>query len=147
MLYTVGEAAKKMGVPASTIRYYDKEGLLPFVERSGGGLRMFKEEDFEWLKIIECLKCTGMSIKEIKEFVDWCVEGDSTIEKRLALITRQREAIKEKLKQTEEALHLLDYKCWYYETAQRAGTCAVHDTMEAAEVPAEFRDIADKFFA
>lgn len=147
MLYTVGEAAKRMGVPASTIRYYDKEGLLPFVERSGGGLRMFKEEDFEWLKIIECLKCTGMSIKEIKEFVDWCVEGDSTIEKRLALITRQREAIKEKLKQTEEALHLLDYKCWYYETAQRAGTCVVHDTMEAAEVPAEFRDIADKFFA
>ena len=52
MLYTVGEMAKKIGVAPSTLRYYDKEGLLPFVERSGGGIRMFKESDMEWLSII-----------------------------------------------------------------------------------------------
>lgn len=56
MLYTVGEMAKRLGVAASTLRYYDKEGLLPFVERSSGGIRMFKDADFEWLQIIECLK-------------------------------------------------------------------------------------------
>ncbi len=56
MLYTVGEMAKILGVPASTLRYYDKEGLLPFVERSNGGIRMFTEKDYEWLKVIECLK-------------------------------------------------------------------------------------------
>ena len=49
MIYTVGEMAQKLGVPASTLRYYDKEGLLPFVERSSGGIRMFRENDFEWL--------------------------------------------------------------------------------------------------
>ncbi|MEI3272239.1 MAG: MerR family transcriptional regulator [Gemmiger formicilis] len=56
MAYTVGEMARRLGVPASTIRYYDKEGLLPFVGRSSGGIRVFTEKDFEWLRIIECLK-------------------------------------------------------------------------------------------
>ena len=54
MIYTVGEMAQKPGVPASTLRYYDKEGLLPFVERSSGGIRMFRETDFEWLQAIRC---------------------------------------------------------------------------------------------
>ena len=58
MAYTVGEMAKRLGVPASTLRYYDKEGLLPFVGRSSGGIRVFEEKDFEWLRIIECLKKT-----------------------------------------------------------------------------------------
>ena len=56
MIYTVGEMAKMLDVPASTLRYYDKEGLLPFVERSPGGIRMFRESDYSWLKIISCLK-------------------------------------------------------------------------------------------
>ena len=62
MIYTVGEMAQKLGVPASTLRYYDKEGLLPFVERSSGGIRMFRENDFEWLQVIRCMKKAGMSI-------------------------------------------------------------------------------------
>lgn len=56
MVYTVGEMAKLLGVTASTFRYYDKEGLLPFVERSSGGIRMFRESDIEWLRVIECMK-------------------------------------------------------------------------------------------
>ena len=60
MIYTVGEMAQKLGVPASTLRYYDKEGLLPFVERSSGGIRMFRENDFEWLQVIRCMKKAGM---------------------------------------------------------------------------------------
>lgn len=63
MLYTVGEMAKVLGIPASTLRYYDKEKLLPCVERSKGGIRMFTDKDFEWLKVIECLKKSGLSIK------------------------------------------------------------------------------------
>ena len=86
MLYTVGEIVKKMNVAASTLRYYDKEGLLPFVERSESGIRMFKDSDMEWLAIIECLKKTGMPIKEIKKFIDWCMEGDATIDQRLVYV-------------------------------------------------------------
>ena len=56
MVYTVGEMAELLGVRASTLRYYDNEGLLPFVERSSGGIRMFRESDIEWLRVIGCMK-------------------------------------------------------------------------------------------
>lgn len=144
MIYTVGEMAKKMGVAPSTLRYYDKEGLLPFVERSGGGIRMFKDEDFEWLSIIECLKKTGMSIKDIKTFIDLCFEGDSTIEKRLSLIEEQREVVINQIEQMQETLGMLDYKRWYYETAKKAGTCSVPKNMSNNEVPEEFRSAREK---
>ena len=75
MVYTVGEMAKKLDVPASTLRYYDKEGLLPFVERSSGGIRVFTEKDFEWLRIIECMKKAGMSIKDIRQELKQQPEG------------------------------------------------------------------------
>ncbi len=93
MLYTVSEMAKRLGVAPSTLRYYDKEGLLPFIERSDGGIRMFKDTDFEWLSIIECLKKTGMPIKEMKVFIDWCIEGDTTISKRKELIEKSSDRL------------------------------------------------------
>ncbi len=143
MLYTVGEMAKRLGVAPSTLRYYDKEGLMPFVERSGGGIRMFKDSDMEWLSIIECLKKTGMHIKEIKKFVDWCMEGDSTIEQRLELIDRQRDEVIKQLAQMKETLKTLNYKHWYYETAKAAGTCAIHKTLSDDDIPAEFRRVKE----
>ena len=139
MLYTVGEIAKKIGVAPSTLRYYDKEGLLPFVERSESGIRMFKDSDLEWLAVIECLKKTGMPIKEIKKFIDWCMEGDSTIEKRLELIDRQRDAVLREQEQLKKTLETLNYKHWYYETAKKAGTCDVHKNMKEEDIPEEFR--------
>lgn len=144
MLYTVGEMAKKIGVAPSTLRYYDKEGLLPFVERSGGGIRMFKEDDLDWLSIIECLKKTGMPIKEIKKFVDWCIEGDSTIEQRLELIDNQREAVLKQIAQLHETLDTLNYKHWYYETAKKAGTCDIHNIITQEDMPENIREIKNK---
>ena len=93
MVYTVGEMAKRMGVAASTLRYYDKEGLLPFVERSPGGIRLFRETDVEWLNVIGCLKSAGMSISDIREYIRLAMQGDGTIDQRLALFKRQREAL------------------------------------------------------
>lgn len=144
MFYTIGEMAKKLNVAPSTLRYYDKEGLLPFVERSDSGIRMFQDSDYDWLAIIECLKGTGMSIKNIKVFIDWCLEGDSTIDKRLAIIDRQRELVKQQMAELQSHLDLLDYKHWYYETAREAGTCAVHDHMREEDVPEPFRAVRAK---
>ena len=79
MVYTVGGIAKLLGIPSSTLRYYDKEGLLPFVERSSGGIRMFQEKDFEWIKLIECLKKAGMPLKDIKTYIELLLKGDETI--------------------------------------------------------------------
>lgn len=139
MFYTVGEMAEKLDVAPSTLRYYDKEGLLPFVERSSGGIRMFQEKDFSWLSIIECLKKTGLPIKEIKQFMDWCAEGDSTIGQRLELMEKQRAVVQQQIAQMQDTLEMLNYKCWYYKTAKEAGTCRIHDTLSDEEIPAAFR--------
>lgn len=138
MIYTVGEAAKKINVAASTLRYYDKEGLLPFVERSSGGIRMFKDEDMSGLKMIECLKKTGMPIKDIKHFMDCCIEGDITIEERLSIILLQRDSVIQQIEEMQEMLDMLKFKCWYYETAKEAGTCAIHADMRSENVPKEY---------
>lgn len=135
MLYTVGEMASKLGIPPSTLRYYDKEGLLPFVERSKGGIRMFKESDFDWLQFIECLKKTGLSIKNIKKFIDWCLEGDATIEQRLQLMKEQKQQVEEQIRQLQETMEMLEYKEWYYEIASAAGTCDVHNTLKDEDIP------------
>lgn len=139
MFYTIGDIAKMLHIPPSTLRYYDKEGLLPFVERSNGGLRMFKEEDLSWLTLIECLKKTGMPIKDIKTFIDWSLSGDETIGERLALIRERREVVLKQIEEMKGTLAVLDYKCWYYETAEKAGTCSVHDSMPLEEMPEPFR--------
>ena len=141
MLYTVGEMAKRLGIAPSTLRYYDKEGLLPFVERSGSGIRMFKDSDYEWLQIIECLKKTGMQLKDIRVFVEMAMEGDYTIEPRLALIRQQREAVLAQIEALQETLRTLDFKCWYYETAKAAGTTDVPREMPLDQLPEELRAV------
>lgn len=141
MFYTIGEMAKKLNVAPSTLRYYDKEGLLPCVERSRGGIRMFKDEDVEWLQVLGCLKKAGMPLKEIRSFMDLARRGDSSIGQRLELIEKQRQSVLDQQRQLEDTLLMLDYKRWYYQTAQAAGTCAVHDEMPINQVPERFRPL------
>lgn len=144
MLYTVGEMAKLLGVAPSTLRYYDKEGLLPFVERSGGGMRMFKDSDYEWLKIIECLKKTGMSIKNIREYILMAMLGDETLEQRLEMIKKQKENITRQINELQEMSETLDYKLWYYETAVKAGTADIPRQMTDEEIPERFVNVRKK---
>ena len=141
MIYTVGEMAKRLGLAPSTLRYYDQEGLLPFVERSEGGIRVFKEADYEWLQIIGCLKKTGMQLKDIKIFIEMAMQGDETIEPRLALITKQKESVKAQIAELEETLRTLKFKEWYYQTAKENGTTSVPRNMTLDELPEEFREV------
>ena len=141
MVYTVGEMAKLLGVTASTLRYYDKEGLLPFVERSSGGIRMFQEKDFEWLRVIDCMKKAGMSIKDIRQYIEMALQGDDTIELRLSMFRRQREALERQMEELRHTMAMVEYKCWYYETAKDAGTVDAPQEMELSEVPERFRKI------
>lgn len=141
MYYTVGEMAKRLGVAPSTLRYYDQEGLLPFVERSEGGIRVFKESDYEWLQVIGCLKKTGMQLRDIKTFIEMAMQGDQTIEPRLALITKQKESVKAQIAELEETLRTLEFKEWYYNTAKENGTTSVLRNMTLDELPEEFREV------
>ncbi len=144
MFYTIGEMAQKLNVAPSTLRYYDKEGLLPFVERSSGGIRMFKDEDMEWLNMLGCLKKAGMPLKEIRDFMECSRQGDATIGRRLELIEKQRQSVLDQQKQLEDTLLMLDYKQWYYQTAQAAGTCAVHENLALEQIPERFRPLKEK---
>ena len=141
MVYTVGEMAKLLGVAPSTLRYYDQEGLLPFVERSSNGIRVFKDADYEWLQVIECLKKTGMPLKDIREFIRMAMQGDETIDERLELIVRQREAVRKQMEELQQTLETLDFKQWYYETARDAGTTAVPRNMTLEELPQQYREV------
>lgn len=117
MGYSIGKAAEITGMSAFTLRYYEKEGLLPFVERTSSGTRCFKESDFEWLSLIQCLKNTGMSIKDIKEFVGWCMEGEETLEKRLAMFLAQKKEVEARMTEFQSYLGKLDWKIKFYENA------------------------------
>lgn len=122
MTYTIGEVAKIMTLSISTLRYYDKEGLLPLVERTTSGIRKFNDSDIEWLNIIECLKNTGMQLKDIKTFFEWCKEGDSTIEQRYKMFLERKSETEKQIELLQKSLELIDYKCNYYKTAFEAGT-------------------------
>lgn len=141
MLYTIGETAKMLNISPSTLRYYDKEGLLPFVERSSGGIRVFKEEDFGWLFIIECLKKSGLSIKNIKSYIDMALKGDETIGERLEMFKKQRETVIEQMNELQGTLDTLEYKCWYYETAKKLGSTDAVKNLPENEIPEKFRNI------
>lgn len=139
MQYTIGEAAQHVGLSASTLRYYDREGLLPFLSRSAGGIRMFGQADLEWLALIECLKAAGMPIKEIRQFMDWFAEGDATLPQRRDMFLERRRAVQSQMDALQRTLDTLTYKCWFYETAAAAGTVAVHETIGPDGMPDDIR--------
>ena len=122
MRYSIGQGAKKMGLTAHTLRYYDKEGLLPFVKKNSSGLRMFSDEDIDWLVVIECLKGTGMQLKDIKQYIDWCQEGDATIGRRLEMFKRQKAKLEEQLRQLQQYMEKINYKIAYYTEAAAKGS-------------------------
>ncbi|ERK45075.1 MerR family transcriptional regulator [Faecalitalea cylindroides] len=141
MLYTVGEMARFLNVSASTLRYYDKEGLLPFVKRSNSGIRMFSDKDYEWLKIIECLKKSGLSIKEIRSYIDMTKRGDDSLEERLQLFEERKKDVERQMKELQETLDLLKYKCWYYEMAIQDQSEERVRSLSAEELPEEYKKI------
>ena len=147
MAYTVGEMARRLGVPASTIRYYDKEGLLPFVGRSSGGIRVFTEKDFEWLRIIECLKKTGMSLKDIREYIELAMEGDETIARRLELFRKQRTVLETRMAELQQTMDTLDYKCWFYETAAACGSTEGISDLPDEALPEALRPVRERLRA
>lgn len=124
--YTISEVAKELNLTVYTLRYYDKEGLMPFVERAANGTRVFKETDIDALRVIECLKSTGMQIKEIKTFIDWCIDGDATLQQRFDMFMERKAIVNKQFEELKKTMELIDHKCLYYKTAIEAGTEDIH---------------------
>ena len=120
-MYSIGQVAEMFGLPISTLRYYDKQGLFPNMERVSG-IRKFGDTEIEALRIIECLKKAGMEIKDIRKFMDWCVEGPSTYPQRKELFETQKAHMEEEIARMNRTLDMLKFKCWYYEQAIKDGS-------------------------
>lgn len=121
MSYRISEIAKMLNVSIHTIRYYDKEGLFPFVKRVNG-VRVFEDKDFPWLRMLNCLKNINMPIKDIKTYVDLALRGDETLKERYDLILKQEENIERQIKELKYYKKQIDFKKAYYEKAIEEGT-------------------------
>lgn len=142
-MYTIGQVSQLFGVPISTLRYYDKEGLFPGLERSSG-IRRFGEQELEALRVIECLKRSGMEIKDIKRFMLWCARGGETYPERLELFRRQKAAVEEELQKLEKTLDMLRFKCWYYEQALEDGDEERLKSLLPDKLPEEIQGAYDR---
>ena len=143
-LYTIGDAAAELGMSASTIRFYEKNGLIPNQQRSSDGRRLFDEDDLEWMRFVERLKVSGMPIKEIREYIDLYLQGDATIEERRRIVYARRAAIDAQLEELMLARDFIDYKCWYYDVARESGTCDTPKNMPYVELPDDIKRIKEK---
>lgn len=141
-MYSIGQVAEMFGMPISTLRYYDKQGLFPNIERVSG-IRKFSETEIEALRVIECLKKAGMEIKDIKQFMDWCVEGESTYPQRKAMFEAQKVRMEEEIARMNRTLDMLKFKCWYYEQAIRDGNEKKLAAMIPNKLPEDIRAIYD----
>lgn len=119
-MYTIGQISKMFNIPISTLRYYDKEGLFPNIKRTSG-IRKFSDKEIDALHIIECLKKTGMEIKDIKQFMQWCLEGPSTYQKRKNLFENQKKILEKEIQELKTNLAMIQFKCWYYDQAIKDG--------------------------
>lgn len=126
MPHSIKQVSEMMNIPISTIRYYDKMGLLPFLEKSPSGYRMFKDDDITMLQIIECFKSTGMSIVEMQQFIEMVKRGDDSLKERYDLFLDRKEIVQNQIDELQKQMDIINHKLWYYQTAIEAGTEAIH---------------------
>ena len=141
-MYTIGQVSEMFNLPISTLRYYDKEGLFPEMERQSG-IRKFSERELDALRVIECLKKSGLEIKDIKRFMVWCVEGASTYPDRKELFETRKNIVEAEMIKLQKTLDMLKFKCWYYETAMHDGNEERLNEMLPDKLPPDIQKLYD----
>lgn len=142
-MYTIGQVSDIFSIPISTLRYYDKEGLFPYLKRSGN-IRRFSDSELEAIRIIECLKKSGLEIREIKQFFRWVEEGSSTYADRKHLFELRKAAVEEEISNLQKTLAMLEFKCWYYQQALIDGNEDRLNEMIPDNLPAQIQMLYDK---
>lgn len=114
MDYSIRQAAQLSGLSEHTLRFYDREGLLPNIGRTASGVRRFSDEDIEWLGMIRCLKSTGMSIKQMRRFVELSMNGDCTLGARLDMLDEHKRSVEAQLADMQRHLNKVNCKIEFY---------------------------------
>ena len=142
-MYTIGQLSKMFDLPVSTLRYYDKEGLFLDLQRTSG-IRKFNNRQVEALRVIECLKKSGLEIKDIRQFMKWCEEGPSTYQKRKDMFEKQKENIEAEMEKLNRTLCMIKFKCWYYEQALKDGSEEKIQQMIPDNLPEDIQALYDE---
>lgn len=121
-MYSISQIAEMMGFTTATLRYYESQGLLPFVKRKESGVRYFEEKDLDLLATIRFMKDTGASLEDIRIVIQLVMEGDETLQERLTYYQEQEQKIKDKMMQLSGDLKKVAWKIDYYQKAIEAGT-------------------------
>lgn len=139
--YTIGQVSSMTGLSIATLRFYDKVGLFPHLQREESGTRRFTDDDLNQIRLIECLKKTGMELVDIRSFIRWVEQGDSTIQKRRELFESRKAAVAKEIEDLQEAMKLIDFKCWYYDKAVEDGTEQAVKAMTPDQMPEDIREL------
>ena len=114
-MYSMKEVCEKVGMTYETLKFYCNKGLIPNVKRDQRNYRVFDDQDVAWIKSLSCLKRCGMSMMEMKEYVDLCLKGESSIPKRKAILEIKKKSLQEKLQEVEECIDYIDTKQQFYD--------------------------------
>ena len=112
---TISEVSQKYGLPADTLRYYEKVGLIPLVNRKESGVRDYTETDCGWVEFIKCMRGAGLSIETLIEYVSLFRRGNRTLQKRKQLLIKERDALQQRVEQMQQTLSRLNHKIEVYE--------------------------------
>jgi DNA-binding transcriptional MerR regulator len=112
---TITEVSQKYGMPQDTLRYYERIGLIPRVNRNKSGIRDYTEQDCKWVEFIRCMRVSGLPIEVLIEYVELFQQGDATIEARKAIFIEQRRLLLERMEEMQKTLERLDYKIAVYD--------------------------------
>ena len=113
-MYSMKETYKKVGMTYQTLKFYCNQGLVPNVKRDKNNYRIFDDNDIEWIKSLVCLKKCGMSIEEMKEYLNLCLQGESSIPERKVILDIKRKKLVDSLNQIQESIDYIDWKKSFY---------------------------------
>lgn len=114
-MYTMNQTCEEVGMNYETLKFYYNEGLIPNVKRNKNNHRIFDENDIEWIKNLSCLKNCGMTINDMKIYINLCLEGESTILERKTILDSQKHVILDKIKKLQESVNYINQKQQFYD--------------------------------
>ena len=115
MRYTMMQVCREAELTYQALKFYCNEGLIPNVKRDKNNRRIFDERDLKWIKDLVCLKKCGMSIQEMKEYLDLCLQGQATIPQRKEMLTKKQEALRRSIQELEDSVAYIDWKQNFYD--------------------------------
>lgn len=133
MIYTMMQVCKEADLTYQTLKFYCNEGLIPNVKRDKNNRRIFDERNLKWIKDLVCLKKCGMSIQEMKAYLDLCLEGASTIPQRKEMLARKQEALRLSIQELEDSVAYIDWKQNFYDEVLTGKRPYVSNLIRAGE--------------